>query len=403
MARLTRIRTLWLILLSGLLAAASVQAEPVTLAVLLPLSNVYKNLGITAKEGLLLGIEEERAAHKADWRSWVTLTFHDTRVDKAHSLQQAKDAIAGGAKAILGCTTSEIGVALQDYALNEVGVPFIVFGGCVTDKLRTTHSLFIRTSFSSTLITRTLAHWLTEHPLAPGSKPRWACIHANRLFAVGMCDGFKRAYGQVGEEIGRVLVPPKTVNMHQELAQLEKLNPDFALAAFVGAEAEVLFRAYYRSKIHEKIPAVALAAAVTPRRLRAYEKTLDKYDTAVGLVSFSPYSAVLDDPINQEFVALMQRTYDKHPTPYAMWGYDAGRLLVKALAELQGQWDGAKVVQLMKTLPHRSPRHGQVLRFDTHGDVVQGGYIRKTKRDGHRLVNEVIGQVPPINMDEVLK
>lgn len=85
-----------------------------------------------------------------------------------------------------------------------------------------------------------------------------------------------------------------------------------------------------------------------------------------------------------------------------MWGYDAGRLLLKALTKTQGTWDGdgRQVVELMKTLPYTSPRHGQQFQFDTHGDVVNPGYIFMTKRDGNQLVNEQIGQVPPMNMDD---
>lgn len=168
-----------------------VQAEPVKLAVLLPLSNVDKHLGVTAKQGFLLGIEEEAAAHHVDWKSWIALGFLDTRSDQTHSLKLAQDAITNGAKAILGCTTSDIGLALQDYVLNKAGVPFIVFGGCVTEKLRTQHPLFIRTSMSIPLLPTVLARWLKAHPIVPGDKPRWACIHRDDTAGVGRCDAFK--------------------------------------------------------------------------------------------------------------------------------------------------------------------------------------------------------------------
>ncbi len=50
-----------------------------------------------------------------------------------------------------------------------------------------------------------------------------------------------------------------------------------------------------------------------------------------------------------------------------------------------------------------SPRHSEPVRFDTHGDMISPAYILKTKREGHWLVNVLIGEVPPVNIDEVLK
>jgi hypothetical protein len=77
-----------------------------------------------------------------------------------------------------------------------------------------------------------------------------------------------------------------------------------------------------------------------------------------------------------------------------MSAYDASRLLVKALTQLEGRWDGAQLVQQMKTLPLASPRARKVLKFDTHGDPINPEYIFRTERQGGRLVNTLIGQVP---------
>ena len=50
-----------------------------------------------------------------------------------------------------------------------------------------------------------------------------------------------------------------------------------------------------------------------------------------------------------------------------------------------------------------SPRDGKILKFDTHGDPINAEYIFRTERQGDRLVNTLIGQVPSINMDDYLK
>ena len=356
-----------------------------------------------AKQGLLLGIEKEAAAHKVDWKSLIDLEFRDSKTDPDYALEVVKEAVAEGAKAILTGGASSVSLKIQDYILDEAGLPMVVFTS-TTSKLRTKHALFLRVARSIPLLSAALARWVIAHPLAPDKKkPRWACIHLDYVWGVGICDGFKNAYGETGEEIARIPVPFKTVNKKKEILQLAKLNPDFAVAAMTGEEAEIFFRDYYRFKVHKKVPTVSLYQAVTPKRLQSYEKTLDKYGTTIGLITASAYESVIDNPVNRHFVTLYQKAHDRLPDAFAMWGYDGGRLLIKTLVELDGQWDGEQFVQRMKAVPLKSPRHGQLLQFDTHSDPINPAYIQKTRRDGNRLVNDIIDQTPPVNMDEVLK
>ncbi len=218
-----------------------------------------------------------------------------------------------------------------------------------------------------------------------------------------VCDAFKDDYSGTGEEIGRVVVPIKSVSKKKEITQLVKMKPDFVVAVFNSAECETFFNDYYRFKVHKKFPALTIGGCVSPKRLRVYEKTLEKYDTGVNLFASSSYDSNIDNPLNHNFTESYKQTYGELPNFAGMRAYDAGRLLVKALHQLQGKWDGKKVIQLMKTIPYKSPRHGQLIKFDTHGDVMNGAIIVQTKRDGNRLIREIIYQVPPINMDEMLK
>ena len=155
--------------------------------------------------------------------------------------------------------------------------------------------------------------------------------------------------------------------------------------------------------IHEKMPLLAPGDIVTKQWRQCYEKTLDQYGTALGILSALHWAVELENPENKTFVTFYQDAYKTPPSHFAMSAYDAGRLLVKALTQLEGRWDGVQVVQQMKTLPLASPRDGKVLKFDTHGDPINPEYIFRTERQGERLVNKLIGQVPSINMDDYLK
>lgn len=390
-------------LMYGFLFAPPLRAEPVKVAVLLPFSGVYKDIGDEAKHGFLLGLTKEASEAKVNLESWVTIDFVDDQADADHSLELAKKVIGEGAKAILGIVSSAAALKLKEYVLHEAQVPFIVFAAAGTTALRNTHPLFLRTSFSNQHAGIGLALWLKEHPVVPTMKPRWACIHADYAAGPDFCNGFALVYKQIGEEIGRVPVPFKTLEKKPQLVQLSKLQPDFAFAFFAGAEAAVFVQDYYRFKIHEKIPLLAPADVVTGQLLQFYEKTLEQYGTAIGVLSALHWDAALENQENQTFVGLYQDAYKTPPSHYAMSAYDAGRLLVKALTQLGGRWDGVQLAQQMKTLPLSSPRDGKVLQFDTHGDPINPEYIFRTERQGDRLVNTLLGQVPSINMDDYLK
>jgi branched-chain amino acid transport system substrate-binding protein len=389
--------------LYGFVFAPHLQAEPVKVAVLLTCSGVFKDLGVDAKNGFLLGLKKEASEAKINLESWVTFDFFDDQADAEHGLEVAKKVIGEGAKAILGIVSSAVALKLKDYTLNEAQVPFIVFAASGTTELRNTHPLFLRTSFSNQHAGIGLALWLKEHPVVPITKPRWACIHADFAAGPDFCNGFALLYKQIGEEIGRIPVPFKSLEKKPQLVQLSKLQPDFAFAFFAGAEAAVFVQDYYRFKIHEKIPLLAPADVVTGQLLQFYEKTLEQYGTAIGVLSALHWAVELENQENQSFVTLYQDEYKAPPSLYAMSAYDAGRLLVKALTQLEGRWNGGQGVQKMKTLPLSSPRDGKILKFDTHGDPINPEYIFRTERHGDRLVNTLIGQVPSINMDDYLK
>ena len=403
MIRVPILRYQLLILFSSVLLAASVKAEPVKLAVLLPNSGVFSDTGRFAKKGFLLGVQTEAADQNVKWEPWVKFEFSDTRNDRDHSLKLAKAAIANGSKAILGLTSSKVTLHLRDYVLDEARVPLIIFGGAVASKIRRKHPLFLRLSLDAQQTMLPLAQWLKMHPIVSAAKPRWACIYLDYSYGVSLCDGFKAGYQDIGEEIGRIPMPFKTLNKKKQIVELTKLKPDFAVAGVSGAEGIVFVRDYYRFKVHEKIPLIMTKSAFRSNRLTKHAKTLEEYGTGVGVLNGHIYNPAVENAENQRFRTLYQKAHKTLPTDNAMYSYDAGRLLVKALVALEGKWNGAKVIELMKTLPYKSPRHSDPLKFDSHGDVINSGYIFRVKREGNQLVNEVIGSVPPMNMDDYQK
>ena len=96
----------------GCLFAPHLQAEPVKVAVLLPFTGVFKDIGVDAQNGFLLGLKKEAGEAKVNMESWVTFDFVDDQTDADHGLELAKKVIGEGAKAILGIVSSAVALKL---------------------------------------------------------------------------------------------------------------------------------------------------------------------------------------------------------------------------------------------------------------------------------------------------
>src|SRR5262244_974057 len=94
--------------LYGLVFAPHLQAEPVKIAVLLPFSGVFKDIGLEAKNGFLLGLKKEASEAKVNLESWVTFDFLEDQTDADYGLELTKKVIGEGAKAILGIVSSAV-------------------------------------------------------------------------------------------------------------------------------------------------------------------------------------------------------------------------------------------------------------------------------------------------------
>jgi branched-chain amino acid transport system substrate-binding protein len=113
-------------------------------------------------------------------------------------------------------------------------------------------------------------------------------------------------------------------------------------------------------------------------------------DEAIGMISASPYTADLDIPSNQKFVAGMVRDYENLPGLYAAGLYINGMVADAALQKTGSRADdrdalikALRAVALTDT--PRGPFH-----FDHFGNVVGDIFIRRCERKGGKLVNTTI-------------
>ena len=132
-------------------------------------------------------------------------------------------------------------------------------------------------------------------------------------------------------------------------------------------------------------------------------------DDVIGSLSGNWYSAVLDNAINKQFVADIQRDYKVDPGVYAAETYLCGEVLEHAAKAIGGKFEDKNA--LNKAL--HEAKVPDTLRgpvsFDKYGNVVGNIFIRKVEKKGGKLVNTVVKTYPDVsqfwtyNVDEFLK
>jgi branched-chain amino acid transport system substrate-binding protein len=104
-------------------------------------------------------------------------------------------------------------------------------------------------------------------------------------------------------------------------------------------------------------------------------------DDALGIISAAPYSTYLDNPMNQAYIAALEKKDPKVKREQELtFGYDGMALIYHMLKATNGARDGDKMMAAAKGYHWMSPR-GPVSIDPKTRDIVQNVYIRKVVKD----------------------
>jgi branched-chain amino acid transport system substrate-binding protein len=113
-------------------------------------------------------------------------------------------------------------------------------------------------------------------------------------------------------------------------------------------------------------------------------------DEAIGVISCSAYTADLDTPSNQRFVADSIRDYGGIPGSYAAGLYTNGQVAEAALEQTGGRTDDKEaLIQAMRAVSLTDTPRGP-FHFDHYGNVVGDFFIRRCEKKDGKLVNTTI-------------
>jgi branched-chain amino acid transport system substrate-binding protein len=232
--------------------------------------------------------------------------------------------------------------------------------------------------------------WSSSQPVHPFGEwvykqlgyKKIACLGMDYPFGWEVVGGFQKSFEEAGGKIVQKVWAP--LGFQEFTPYLEKIDK----------KADALF-----------VLTSNVAAGIIPKELKAQgvkmpiiaggtsydESVLNKLgDEAVGVFSVAPYSAALDTPANNRFVAAYKAKYHSVPSWFAEGGYTSGLLIGKAIESLKGDVSNSEriLAALKKAQVPDAPR-GPV-KLDEYANPVENIYVRKVQKVNGQLQNTVI-------------
>jgi branched-chain amino acid transport system substrate-binding protein len=274
-------------------------------------------------------------------------------------------------------------LAIGDYML-EKQVPWIGVAAAEDVTQRKASPWFVRPNSSSAQCTHVIADYAAKEL----KYKRMATIGDDFAYGQEQNAGFQRVFEDNGGKIVQKIWPPLNATDYGTFVAQLKPDLDGIFMSFAGSNGFRFFKAY--KEYGGTIPILGGMTAVDEAILQQMG------DDAIGMISTNYYAAQLDSPMNNAFVAGMQRDYKADPGYYAAGTYIAGQVLESAVKAVGGKIeDKATFMKAMRGETVETVR-GPV-KFDTYGNAIGNIYIRKVEKKGGRLVNTVIKTYPNVS------
>jgi len=200
-------------------------------------------------------------------------------------------------------------------------------------------------------------------------------------FGYEQMGGFQRVFEDEGGRVVKKLWPPiVTPDYTPYLAQLTRT--DAVVSGFAGSNPLKFMKQYKDQGL--TLPIVGGSVAFDDALLKSFG------DEAIGGISCSAYTADLDTPSNQRFVADMVKDYGNIPGIYAAGLYINGMVAEAGLEKTGGKTDDKDAfIKALRAVSLIDTPRGS-FHFDHLGNVIGSFYIRRCERKNGKLVNTTI-------------
>ena len=375
--------------------AAVAQAGPIKVGFLTVKSGALASGGLQMEQGMLTFFKERN--NQLAGRP-VELITGDTGGNPAQARTKTQELVERfGVHCIIGPLAAFEALAIDDY-IKSSKTPILTVAGAEDMTQRKPNPWLVRPSSTSSQP----SHPMGDYAAKELKLKRAITIADDFAYGHENAAGFQRAFEDAGGKvIQKIFTPLNAPDYGTYVSQFK--NADCLYTGHAGSNGLKLVRQLAEYGLKGKF---TIVGGFTP----IDESVLQQMgEDGVGCYSGCWYSAALDNPINKNFVATIQRDYKVDPGVYAAETYLCGEVLEHVVKQIGGKIEDKDVfMKALKEAKVPATLAGPIA-FDEFGNVVGNIYIRKVEKKDGKFVNTVVKTYPNVsqfwtyNKDEFLK
>src|SRR3954453_9905354 len=352
------------------------QSAPIKIGLLTVKTGPLAAGGVHAEEGITAFLKEKNFTLSA---RKIELLVGDTGGSPAGAKTKAQELVEREkVNIILGPFAAFELLATLDY-LAQAKMPTLAFAGAEDVTQRKGNAYLTRTSYTSAQCLYPLAEYVAKEMKLKAA----ITIADDFAFGYEQIGGFQHTFEEDGGPIFKKLWSPlNTADYAPYVAQIA--DCDVVVVGQAGANPIKFIK--QAKGMGLKQPLVGGSTAADDTNMNAFG------DEVAGMINTNPYSFDVDSDANKRFIAAM-RKYNGEDVKighYAACFYLNGQVIEAALAKTGGKSDDpdAFVKEIRSVTLAETPRGP--ISFDEHANVVCDVFVRRSEKQGGKMVNKTI-------------
>lgn len=356
-----RLSTLALIALSLLISACS-DPEPIRLGFIAGLSGANADLGLAARNGAQLAVEQHNDAAQNNGRS-VQLIIRDDELNPEQGKKMLAQLLEQRVHAVIGPMTSAVAMALAPMA-TDAGV--LLMGGPVsTDLLNGRDDQFFRTIGSNDEHARVMATYLNQRHAV--ERVSLIVDHRNKAYTDSWANHFSLRFDELGGRIVQTTVfeSSTALDYAQVARQALSQNPQAVMLITSALDAALL-----TNQLRQQQEPLIIAAA----EWAGSGKLIELGGNAVEDVIVAQYINMQDTSAAfTAFLTAYSARYGEAPSFPALTAYNATRVVLQGLNE---QRNDETLKQTLLRVRQFEGLQGPI-KLDAFGDTHSATFITR--------------------------
>ena len=203
--------------------------------------------------------------------------------------------------------------------------------------------------------------------------------------------GFKRYFkGAIAQES---YVKLGELDFAAEISQIRAAKPDAVFFFLPGGMGANFLKQYGASGLAKEIPYFVPGYSADEDTIQAVG------DPMIGLYNSSHWAWDLDNAANRKFVADFRAQYKRTPSMYAFQGYDAVRLIDRAVSDVKGRIEDKAALHAALAAARFESVRGS-FKFNTNQFPINSFYLRQVEKDAAGVVtNKTVSRIMDAHTD----